>query len=389
MADSNRMQMSMVRETTFGATPSASLDEIPITGGGLPQGHGSIRSNTIRTDAQRAGMERTSEEPSASYDFEFAATTYDEWLRGALRSDADWSTAVSLSGTDISAAASPNQYAATSTDLTTNVTNGQWVFVAGFTTAANNGWSQVTSTTSTTMVVTNRTLSVEAAGDSVTIKGSQIINGTDDPSYSIQQQYLELTDRYHIATGMVINSLGLALQPNGIITGSIAFDGQDRAQAASKAGDGTVTAAAVKSVMNEGVAVGETWIKGALVTYDWFGVSVDINTPLRPRKPLGSTTRTAIKQGAMEVSGSLALYMDDNTWTVDTDHNAFTPFMIAFDLVEGSDRYLIHIPQVVVTAEPNAINGPDSDIMLELEWEAEPLAHYTGGSVKTIQICRV
>lgn len=49
--------------------------------------------------------------------------------------------------------------------------SGEWIFVSGFTTAANNGWHQVSGVSSGGLITVTSILTVEAAGDTVNILG--------------------------------------------------------------------------------------------------------------------------------------------------------------------------------------------------------------------------
>lgn len=236
MADSNQIQVSYTRESTWGTTPSSDFEAFPITGGAMAYGVETVRSQTVRSDAQLADSKRVGISPTANYDFELAAQTYDDFMRSAVRSDADWSTSASVSAaTDIAAANSGNVFTSSSTDFTaSNIAKGQWIYVSGFTTAGNNGWFKVSTIAANSLAVTGATLTDEAAGDSITMEGSYVWSGSTEHSYSLQQQYQDLTDRYHLMTGARLNAFSLNQTPGGIITASIAFDGKDRVQASDR-----------------------------------------------------------------------------------------------------------------------------------------------------------
>jgi len=392
MADSNQIQVSYTRESTWGTTPSNDFEAFPITGGAMAYGVETVRSQTVRSDAQLADSKRVGISPTANYDFELAAQTYDDFMRSAVRSDADWSTSASVSGaTDIDAASADNSFNSSSTDFTaSNIAVGQWVYVSGFTTAANNGWFKVTSVAASKLIVSGGSLTTEAAGDSITIEGSYVWSGSTEHSYSLQQQYQDLTNRYHIMTGARLNAFSLNQTPGGIITGSFAFDGKNRVQASSKAGSGTVNAAPAEDVASEVDGFGALWIGGTAVSYDVMELSLNISVPNRPAKGLGSLARTRMPQGSPEVTGSFSVYLDDNTWALDTDWENFTKQALSFSIDLGNDdRFLIDLPQVAFTSEPGTNPGLDGDVMLSFDFAAEPGgSHGSGSAEKTIVISR-
>jgi len=93
-------------------------------------------------------------------------------------------TGFSKSGTDISAAAGDDSFNATSTNLS-GLLDNEWILVAGFANAANNGWFHANGNSTTTKISqdTSASLVTEAAGPSVTIVGYKRGLGQ---SYSIE-----------------------------------------------------------------------------------------------------------------------------------------------------------------------------------------------------------
>lgn len=394
MADSNLLQFSYLRESTWGTTPSSAFQAIPVTGSSMAHGVESLRSQQKRSDAQLSELKKTGEAPTASFDFEFAADIYDDFMRSAIRSDSDWSTAVAVSGaTDISAIASGNKFQSSSTDFTAiNLDRGQWIYVSGFTESANNGWFKVTEITdANNITVSCGTLTNEGSGDAISIAGSYIWSGSTEHSYTLQQQFTDLTNKYHTMTGSRLNSFSLSQTPNGIITGSFGFDGKQRAQATAKAGDGTVTAAPSKSVASEVDGFDKVCIGGTELSLDVMELSLNVNIPNRPAKGLGNAARTRMPQGSPEVTGSITLYLDDDSWAYDTDWQNFTKQPLSFTLDMGSgERYAFDMPSIAFTAEPQTSGGIDTDVMLQFSFAAEPGgSHGSGGDQKTLVISRV
>ena len=390
MADSNRAQVSYVEETDWGTTPASAFQAFPITGGALPHGQESVRSQSLRDDAQLADAKRVGLAPTARYDFEFAANTYDVFVRNAIRSDDDWSSDIGIvDATDLTLASSGNLITSTTTWLT-DIVKGQWIRLSGCSNAANNTWWRVTAVSAYSMTVAGGTLTDESGG-TISISGSQITNGSTLRSVSLQEYYQDLTNRYRILTGARTNNFTLEQTEGGIITGSVAFDGQQRAQAAAAGGSGSVTDAPSKNVVTEVNGFENVWLDNTIVTVDIFALSLDIAVANRPRKALGNLARTAMPQGAPVVTGAMEMYLEDDTWTYDDAYEEFTAFSLAFSIdMQGGDYYLIEMPQCHFTDEPASNGGLDTDLMLSFSFDAEPGSSYGASSLeKTIQVCRV
>lgn len=391
MSDSTRVAVSYVEEVTYATTPNSAFTALRITGGSMTQGLSTVRSNVLRSDAQRAGSRRVAIAPRVNYNIELEATTFDVVIRDTIRCTA-WSTAVAVSSTAIAAVSSGNQYTSGSVNFTTqNIAVGQWIYVAGFTTAANNGWKKVTAIASGALTVTGGTLVDESVGDTVTMKSAQILNGTAEPSHSIQENLADLTNKWLLGVGMVPSQLALTIAQESIITGSITWDGSEMTQETAASGNGSVTAAAAREVMSEVDSFGSLWIDNVVQTYDIVSTGLQISVPTRRRKGLGNLGITSMGRGALEASGTFELYHADATSSVLGDMLDFTKFAMAYDLVDTDGRrYLIEFPSVALTDEPGNVPGNDQDVMLSFNYAAEPGGAYGAGSdEKTIQICRV
>ena len=81
-----------------------------------------------------------------------------------------------LDATTISVTSSGSPNVSTFSDssspgLLSGLSVDEWIYVTGFTTAANNGWHQISGTSAPNTITTNSILTVEAAGDTVTLLG--------------------------------------------------------------------------------------------------------------------------------------------------------------------------------------------------------------------------
>lgn len=81
-----------------------------------------------------------------------------------------------LSSTTISVTSSGSPNVSTFSDIASpaslaGLNTDEWIYVTGFTTTANNGWHQISSTSAANTITTNSILTVEAAGDTITILG--------------------------------------------------------------------------------------------------------------------------------------------------------------------------------------------------------------------------
>lgn len=386
MSDSNRLQVSITEESTWGTTPANAFEEIPVIGGGMNLETEFIRSGAIRSDGQRAGSARVNLTPNASFEFEFVNSTFDELLSRAMRNTTGFSSALSISATTISASASGNTIDDSANGFG-SVADEQWIYVAGFTNSENNGWKKVTASAAGSLTIAGSGLVNETAGATVTIEGQYVRNGSASPSYTIQQEHLDETNKFEVITGARISSFGLDIASRSMITGSASFTGKSfDASATSKAGDGTVNSASTQAAMAEVDAFGGFYVDGSPVTaYELLSVAFQINTPTRETTGLGTINKLSVPLGLLEVSGQIEAYKEDDSWDLLTKYAAGTSLQFAFDIVDtNSNRYLFEFPKIFLSNESAGHPGPDGDTILSFSFDAEPDSEMS----KTIQVVK-
>lgn len=75
-----------------------------------------------------------------------------------------------VTGSDISASATGNTFDSTVNDLS-GMLAGEWVYITGFSNAANNGWHQLASDSTTNQIAVAEALTNEVAGATITVQG--------------------------------------------------------------------------------------------------------------------------------------------------------------------------------------------------------------------------
>jgi len=388
MADSSLVEISYLAETTFNEVPTSPFNAIRHTGGSFGVSTNTTRSSEVRGDAQLDGTVRTGLEPSATLNFELSGQTFDDFIRDAIRSTG-WSTAAAVTGSDISADSAGDKFVSSSSVdfTTTNITKGQWVFVDGFTDSQINGWykaKDVGQTTATELIVANSVPADEAAGASVTMDGSYVRNGTAEPSMALQLEHTDLSSKYRLITGARIGEWSLDFSTDSIVTGSFTFTAKGHEIKGSASGDGTVNAATDTEQFNAVDHVTGIFIDDTLVSGEASAFTLSANANARRLNAIGNLESFDIGLGSMNVSGSITFFLDSDTWSQLQDYVDFKKFGLAVAVDNGTNGYVIELPKVVRTNEPGNVPGPDEDITLQFDFNAEPGESYD----KTIQVSR-
>lgn len=389
MADSSQIELSYIEETTFGEVPNSPFERIRHTGGTFGATTNTTRSSEVRGDAQRSGAVRTGLEPNATLNFELSGKSFDDFIKQVMRDD--WSTAANVSASDISADSANDKFVSSSSVdfTTTEIVKGQWVFIDGFSDTSINGWykaEDVGQSTAGELVVANSVPADEASGNSITIKGSYIRNGTDEPSMSLQLEHLDLSSKYRLIKGARIGQMSMSFGADEIITGSFEAVGLDHELPGSASGDGSVNDAPDTEVLSSVDGVTEVWIDDKKVSDGVTNFSMTLNQNARRDNAIGNLTSFDIGLGSLDASGSINFFLSDNAWSELQDYLNFTKFGLAIGFSDGNGNgYVVEFPRAVRTNEPGNVPSNDETVELQFDFAAEPGESYN----KTVQISRV
>lgn len=365
-ADTSDSSVRIVKETTFGIFPPAEdIQDTRFTGESLKYAKEFEESKEIRADGNVSSLIPTFSEIVGGLNIEMSYGTYDELMAAALRvASASW-TAVSDVASDVAAAVTVNTFTY-GTSLPTDLVEGQWMEIAGFTLAANNGYHLVTDITGLVVTVST-TLATEAAGDSITTTGSHIVNGTSLSSFSIEKVFTDLT-KYMSFSGCTVDTFKLMIEARKVITGEFTFLGKSHVTAGASATSGAVLAATTTELYNSGDSIGIITENGVAIG-TVRQISLDTTSSLRGRPAVGSQTHQSIGKGKFRLKGSLIAYFED--FDLYDKMATGTPTSIDFSMLDSaSGDYLVTIPKAKLTGGDILAGGEDQDAMVRLDYQA-------------------
>lgn len=371
MSDSNRIGMSYIAESTFGVTPSGSLQRMRITGETLRQDTQSVASDEIDPTRQIAEFVRTGINATGGINYEMSYGTHDVMLASALGS-AGWSSAVTvgpIATIDFELASGGTQVINDSGNGLAGLLVNGWVKISGSSEAANNGFFKVTASAAGTITVANPDGVVDAAGDSVTIiLGAQIVNGVALSTYSIEREYTDLANTLAAFTGMAMDKFSLNTAVGSILSGAMDWLGIKEESKSSTIGTGYTPAPTtkamnpidhVKAVIEGGTSLGVR------------SVNFAFNNNLRQRLEVGILGPESLGQGEFMASGTLEAYFKAaNSALVDKYLN-WTDTSLAQKLQDtAGNAYVLDCPLVKVTSGPRNTPGKNQDTVASLNWAA-------------------
>jgi len=367
MSDANRVRLSFVEETSFGDKETGSnLTVLRYNSESLKQDMNTTISEEIRSDRQITDIARIGVSASGGMEFELSYGSHDTFLMAALQA-ASWNSEVKLSADLTISASSVDNSINDSGSGFGSFTANQWVYVSGFTTAANNGFFKIRTASSSKLILWNGTLVTEVAGDAVTVQqGGYIENGTTLVSYNLEKDYQDLSTVLSLLKGMSINGMGLEVPADGIIKGTFDFMGSDEESLAATAGSGYVLA------NTNQVMTGANHVTNFFENFDETSIlslSLNLSNNLRTRMVVGTLGVASMGSGTVEITGTVTLHMANSTLFDKYLDQDTTSIVFAARDTEGNG-ILIELPSVKIIDGQRNAGGINTDVIGTFEFRA-------------------
>jgi len=252
-----------------------------------------------------------------------------------------------------------------------NAKVGQWVLVVGFGNAANNGYKKIKAVPSADRIDVFDTLTAEAAGASVLIKGSCIQNGVTVKSFSLEKVFSDLSPVQYLSyLGCLVNSMNLNVETGAIMGGTFNFRGIREERATATIGTGSPVVAGANSVQNSIDNIKAILENGIALTGVPTQLSFTVNNNLRPRPALGVLGSSSIGLGRMSVEGTLRVYLADGT-QLDKYHDWVTS-ALSFRLEDSVGVSLVFdFPAIKFTNAAVVAGAIDQDVLVDLSFGAQ------------------
>lgn len=367
MSDTNRIELSYIKEVAYGVTPAGNLKDVRLTSDGLGQDTRSTRSQEIRKDRQIPDIIRTGANAGGEIGYELSYGAFDDFMASTLGS-AGWSTLVTIGpAATISAAAADQSFNDSANGFGTLVAN-QWVKVSGFVNAVNNGLFKILTKAAGKITVQGfSTLINESVGPSVTVKlCEQIVNGVVIDSYSFERKYSDLSNVFSAFVGEVFNRWTMDIANDQIIKGVFGLMGKKEESKTATIGTGYVAAPSndVMAAIDGVVGFLENALGIDIIT---FGFVID--NAAHGREVVAKLGPQSMGEGTFGLTGTLKIYHDGST--IIDKHLTFLPSSIVIQVKDSAGQgYVFEIPSVKYTAGKRPVPAQNQDVVVDLTWEA-------------------
>lgn len=383
-ADSNRLNLAFVEETTFGTVPSGppTLTDIRYTSEGLVFESNFTNSAEIRSDRQIPDVVRVGANSAGEMGFELSYGAHDTFLEAALLSS-DWTSEAAVTNIDDCTIATNVITRDAGSWVSDGFAVGQWVRMAGWDDAANNTLVRVTAVAALTMTVVGPTLVDQAVAEIDTTYeiGGYIKNGVEARSFYVEKEFTDVASTFAGFRGMTIDTLSMSINSDEILTGAFGFLGKDEIspRPTSTEGDGANTAAATNDVLNAVDHVTTIYEGPAFDnTLDITSFSFDLANNLRARLQVGTLGAISLGKGSVGVTGTVQSYFE--TQAEMNKYLAATASALAFIITgPAANVYIVEFPRMRFTSGSTVASGQNQDIIADLAFTAyrDPLTDQT------------
>lgn len=367
MSSADLVVHKILEEVTIGVTPAAALRKLNVVSSSIDGTIGTTVSNQINPNRSESDLIRTEGSTAGDIGIEWQYGAYNDLVEGAIGSD--WSTAFTLTATNISAANADNSFNSVAAAFSTaNILPNHWIKVGGFVNAANNGIFKVVSVT-TAKIVVAAVLVTEAAGPSITVKGQSVRNGTTRKSYTIEKEFADLTTTFVSHKGMVVNTMNISAAVGSIVTGSFNFNGMSTTYATTTIGTGADLAAISNQLFDPTDSIGTIVIDGVAFSSCVRSINLTTTNNTRFTQCLGSLYPTNVNLGTLGVTGDMEIYFSDYTM-IEKFLNG-TAISLSYSFSDAAGNYLvIDMPNVKFNTGTLSGVSKNSDVMTSLSFTA-------------------
>ena len=364
LSDSNRVRLSIAKETTFGVTPDPFNRSIMrITGESLNPEKQTEISAELRSDRMVSDLVEVGFQTSGSVDAEVSlGGDFDPLIASALGG------AFAVGEVDFTGTVDVDSLGTiTTAGAFTNAVVGQHFLLTNATNSTLNKWYRIDTKTSNDEVVVYPLPSASEVVTNGTIKGKSVKNGVLKDSYSVEKSFLDI-GVHEIINGLVVGKWELNAVSKQIATMSFDFMGTKFAVSNAQSA-GTLTNPTNADVVNATSNLGCIEVEGVASVTPIKEISISLDNKLRNLDATCSKYAIDIGQGRQEITGDLTAYFKDkNLLDLYLQHGSVA---ISFGFADADGNGLhVYLPKVKFSENEHTAGGIDQDIMQELSFTA-------------------
>lgn len=339
-----------------------------------------VESQQIRTDRMSSGQIVTGLEVKGGLNIELASEAALElFLESVMYSNWVIDTAVTV---NLDYDASAKTLTRASGTWSTDVAVGDLITLAGMTNTENNTQVMVSIIDSPTVihVLAPSTMITEADSTTSTfVVCDKLTIGSTKKSFSMEKKFTDLTNMGINYKGMIVGSLGLNVAFGALVTGDIAFQGNDKDEvdAASEflTYNRNVNVPATTDTLNGSVDmpfIGTSALGSfAASAFSVKSVGIKLDNNLLAQTAIGNIAPSDYTPGTCKIDIDLSAYLSDSSFPLLAQRLTQTPIQIGFAVKNTGGGYGFYLPAVQLSFDDPSSGGQNQDIMLGMKGMAK------------------
>ena len=385
MSSSNRVQVAVIAESTYGETPGAgNFTEFRMTSEDLSGDPQVVASEELRSDRQNGGQTKTGLSLAGGINFQVSA---DPSLQLAIE-HAMMSNVVAAkvhTGT-LDIGGSGTTLTTDASFTATGIQDGDMVQLAGFANAENNTMVMVDNVLALTMDIVGVGLIDElgGGGETATVPSYHTI-GTVEKSMSVSKNFLDLGNRSIAYRGERVGELSMSFAFGAIVTGRVGMVGNGYELPALPITNGrTIDAAGSSDNLDASNGFGWLLVDNADIDICMESLDFTLNNNLQPVNCVGRQTAKDQNPGSASVTFNSTMHLGTNSWdNFMVAKEAQTPVQLAFYAEDDSrNGYGVVMDRVQMTFPDPQASGRDANVTLS----ASGTASYNATTGQTMRI---
>lgn len=366
--DSSDVIMSYAKEAVWGQKPAVAFQQVRMTGEGFREQKQRARPEEIEPRGFVAHAITQSVSAEGSLNVALSDGTYDDLLAGLV--NGEWSAPVAIGGSDIEVTVASGVAALESATAGkfASVKSGQFLRVSGFANAANNGVFRVAAATALKLTLAGDTgMVAAAAGDTVSLAGRNLRNGTAVQTFMFQKQFAP--SLFFVYPGSYVSEGQIAAQQGDFCTGSFSFLVKEEQKGVTNASTGAVLPAPQGRVIDTVNGVKNVLMNDAVIEAVTQGITMSITKQnARQQFGIGSASAQGMARGSIELTGSFSTYFKsfDQYDLYKSEQDQMVTFLALDNTGAG---YAFTLPAVTLMNPQIVAGGPDTDVVAEFDLE--------------------
>jgi len=362
MSDGNFVKGRIITESSWGVPPASAMQEINLRSISLKRAVTRKTPDIIRGDRRRFRERPLSKHGTLSIpsylQYGNLLIMRQAFFNGVL------SSTVTVTGATISFTSGTKTIADSANGLA-GFAKGDIIFISGAVGALNNGaHGKIVSVTAGSIVVESA-LTTEAAGASVTLTTTRLLDGTTLASLAFEYEYTDMTTTLRGAKGFRVGGMNLSWKNEDFVEETYELLGKTPETTAATYGTGAPTAAKTSDFMN---SLDTDFLRmmegGAAASLLVTQLDVKGTNNQDKRNNIGATLGiTGVRVGSLDVEVDLTMYWDAAAKALQDKVDAETATSLWWAVKDPQGNYMAYsLPALSIEGEPGDIS-PDADNM--------------------------